>query len=111
MITVPGSIPKMIFGLFCNAGLFLPLFKKLLAEQKYQNNHQLPAGTRPLRGALLQPVSANCPAARSSATMGRNKKQLVTSFFLAGIIAYVVELRIGSPQMATAGEAIRANFI
>jgi hypothetical protein len=70
MMIVPGSIPKMIFDLFCNAPIFTA--KIFPAEQKYQNNSQLPARTITLYCAMLQLVQANYSAAGFTAAMGAN---------------------------------------
>jgi hypothetical protein len=43
----------MIFDFFCN-GQPIFTYKFLLAEQKYQNNNQLPAGAFALFGTMLQ---------------------------------------------------------
>lgn len=42
MITVPGSIPNMIFSAVCNVKFNFTVNR--LLEQKYQINYQLPAG-------------------------------------------------------------------
>lgn len=91
MITVPGSMPKMIFGFLCKCGLFLR-DKYCLAEQKYQNNSQLPAGTHSVSGALLQPLPADHSPAGPGAKMGTNKIQLAGFSFLDILIAYVRQL-------------------
>lgn len=87
MMMVPGSMPKMIFGFLCKCSLFLR-DKYCLAEQKYQNNNQLPAGTYPVRSALLQPLPANYSSTRPGTTMGADQIQLAKFTFLGFVVAH-----------------------
>lgn len=99
MITVPGSMPKMIFGFLCKCSLFLR-DKYCLAEQKYQNNNQLPAGACSVHSALLQSLPADHSSARPGATLGADQIQLAKFTFLDIPVAHVCQLGYRSLEMA-----------